>query len=432
MKEDESIPDPLGPERALLATLAMSPVEVRAICAEAALSKAHFGISVYGEVFEIMTSMVDHGKTIDFVTMMEALSDAGKLVSFGGAFAINQLFVLLGTTSGVDQYIELILDRALRRSVMALCNEFGRRANDMLENAQEMASALHGGAGSLIHRKSKRRMVSDLIDEIVQEVINGKDDSALVKTNMPGVDGRLNLYRGDLLVVSAPTSCGKTALSFQLAYSFAKFGHRVALYPLEMKDKNTIKRAIPQIGGHNPEFVRALVKQAKETGKSSAQQQKIVQEFSDAAHSVKLMKIHMRDDLNLFEAIRADIRVEHARQPFTFIVPDYLQLIQTGQKFERKQLQIAYITQGLKALAKELDCVVCVPSQVNKEGGTREAQDAENDADALIRIEGKEDPKTKDIQPGRVSVWKQREGARGIDLPLNFNGPMVRWEEYQP
>jgi len=154
---------------------------------------------------------------------------------------------------------------------------------------------------------------------------------------------------------------------------------------------------------------------------------KIVENFMTTARTIAALPIHMRDDLSLWEQIRADLRAEHVRQPFGFVMIDYLQLIQSNVRHQSRQLAIAEITQGAKLLAKELDCVICLPSQQNKDGGTREAQDAENDASALVKIHGEEN-EHKEMRPGRITVWKQREGERHIVLPLAFNPIMTRFD----
>jgi hypothetical protein len=76
--------------------------------------------------------------------------------------------------------------------------------------------------------------------------------------------------------------------------------------------------------------------------------------------------------------------------------------------------------------ANEMNCVVIVPSQQSRDGSTREAQDAEMDASSLIKIHA--DTESGDVKPGRIEIWKQREGARHVDLKLKFNGLLTRFE----
>ena len=279
--------------------------------------------------------------------------------------------------------------------------------------------------------KTKRQTVKETIKEILREMMTGHADGEIMPTGISELDTKLSLYRGDLLIISAPTSCGKSALANQILITSAlDLGARVAFYPLEMRQKQTLKRALAMRARVNVKYARSIVNNAKgEEAEKYADE--IVGKIKDAAVKISNARIHIRDDLYALESIIADIRAEHAKGAFDFIAIDYLQLIRITGKFERRQLQIAEITQRLKMVANELDCVIIVPSQQNKEGGTREAGDAENDASALIKIDA-EVATNGDISPGRMSIWKQREGARGVDLNFTFNGLLTLFEPKTP
>lgn len=414
-------------ERGVLGAMFLSPIDVRAMCAEEGVGTAEFYLPAHAALFKAMAGILDAGRPLEFIVLLQHLQDAGQLDTVGGPAYLNELSVLLPSAAYVKHHIEIVREKAKRRALIAALTRALTTAYDGADDTQELISDTHAAVGALVHERSKRPAVVDVVNEIIAEVRDGRDDTGLIAMNLPGIGDRLRLYRGDLLIISAPTSCGKTALASQIALQLAKEGRRVAMYPLEMAQRQMLRRAIAQIGGHNADFVRKLVRQADPMNPSQKTRQ-IVGEFVETAKAVIRFGLHIRDDLFRWDQIRADLRTEHAKRPFAFAMIDYLQLIQTGTRHERKQLAIAEITQGAKMLAKELDCIICIPSQVNKEGGTREAQDAENDASALVKIHGEEDA-SGDVHPGRVSIWKQREGQRHVDLPLQFNGLLTRFEE---
>jgi replicative DNA helicase len=143
--------------------------------------------------------------------------------------------------------------------------------------------------------------------------------------------------------VSAPTSCGKSALANQILITAAvENGSRVAFYPLEMRQKQTLKRAIAVRSGNNPKYVRTLLNNAKHP-EAQSYADSAAKSLMDACADLIKAPIHMRDDLYSLEAIIADIRAEHGVRPFDFICVDYLQLIRCQGRFERRQLQIAEI-----------------------------------------------------------------------------------------
>lgn len=415
-------------EQAVLSALVLSPREVRAVLAAEGVGRGHFHVPTNGEIFDALCGLLDAGKPLDFLTIATHLRNENRLDAIGGAGVVSGLFTYLATATNFGFYLENVLEKHALREVIRVGAEFARRAYEHGEEATGLIGEFHAAVTALASKKASRLSLKDALNEILAEVANGMDDTGALDLNTEGIHGRLTLYRGDLLVISAPTSCGKSALADQFAINVALAGNRSAIYTLEMLQRQTLKRAIARLSGENTDFIRRIVANAKFSGgQPSDFVMTKVADFKGAVVKISKLALHIRDDLFRIESILADIRAEYGRKPIDFIVIDYLQLIQASGKFERKQLQIAAITQGLKALAKELNCVICLPSQVNKDGGTREAQDAENDASALIKIHPKENEEG-DIEPGRISVWKQREGARHIDLPLVFNPSITRFD----
>jgi replicative DNA helicase len=413
-------------EKGVLSSLILSPVEVHALCSEQGVAPEHFHLPAHAITFGVLSALALDAKPFDFVTVTAALREAGKLDAVGGAAFISGLSTYLPTAANVQYYLDILREKHLARTIIKIGTHFAARAYDDTETAENLASEAHSALTGLLVKKSKRQTVKETILEIVKELGSGEADGEIVKTGVAGVDGALDLYRGDLLIISAPTSCGKSALANQMLITAAvENGSRVAFYPLEMRQKQTLKRAIAVRSGNNPKYVRTLLNNAKHP-EAQAYADAAAQSLMAACADLIKAPIHMRDDLYSLESIIADIRAEHGAQPFDFVCIDYLQLIRCQGRFERKQLQIAEITQRLKMVANELNLVVIVPSQQNKDGGTREAQDAEMDASSLIKIHA--DEEAKDVQPGRVEIWKQREGARHVDLPIKFNGLLTRFD----
>lgn len=425
MSETRAFPQDNDAEKGVLASLLLAPQDVRACCSRWDLDGRDFNLAAHRIIFETACSIVDGNGPLDIITLGSKLRDEGNLEKAGGAAYVSDLYFFVPSAANVKAYAETVLEKSRARAALQTAIRLTTELYDGSEPLEAVAAA-HGALGQLLQTRTRRPNHREVLQSIVDEVREGRDDSGLVPVPMEGIHGRLKLYRGDLLIITAPTSCGKTALGTQISYSLAKHQHRIALYPLEMAQRQVMKRAIAQMGGHNADFVRKIAKENIGKPVASEYATKIVGEFVETARALAALDIHLRDDLFRWDQIRNDIRQEHARKPFTFILIDYLQLVQSNGRHERKQLQIAEITQGAKLLAGELECIVCLPSQVNKDGGTREAQDAENDASALIKIhplEGKDEP-----EPGRVTVWKQREGQRHIDLCLKFNPDLTRFD----
>lgn len=416
-------------EKAVLASFMLSPVEVYAMASAQGVDHGHFHIEAHSIIFGTLANLAQSAKPFDFVTITAALREIGKLDAVGGAAQISSLTSFLPTAANVQYYLDIVKTKHLARRLILIGTNFAARAYDDTEDAEKLAHEAHSAFTGLLCKKSKRQTIKDVIMEIVAELASGAPDGEIVKTGIAALDAKIDLYRGDLCVISAPTSCGKSALAGQIAVTAAvQNGSRVAFYPLESRQKQVLKRAIATRSGFNVKYVRTLINKANNP-EAQRYADEAAEKVTKACKELISASIHMRDDLFNLDAIIADIRAEHGVMPFDFVAIDYLQLIRTSGRFERRQLQIADITQRLKHLANELNCVVILPSQQNRDGSTREAADAENDAPALIKIEGETDEKTKDIKPGRISVWKSREGARGEDILLQFNGLLTMWED---
>lgn len=414
-------------EKGVLASFLLAPVEVSQILAGEGIGENYFHVPAHGKIFSLFQSLQSDGKPLDFVSLTTHFHADGSLESIGGAGFLTSLYTFLPTAGNVRFYVEAVKRDYLAREIIRVGTLYAAQAYDPGADVKTLAAGFHGALTALLVEKTKRQTVKECLNEILRELNSGHADGEIVPTGIPELDIKLSLYRGDLLIISAPTSCGKSALAAQVLITAAlDRGCRVAFYPLEMRQKQTIKRALAMRSTVNVKYVRKLVMEARgqEAEKYAAERVKMVM---DAAKELAAAKLYIRDDLYSLDAILADIRAEHGKHPFDFIAIDYLQLIRITGKFERRQLQIAEITQRLKMMANELDCVVIVPSQQNKDGGTREAGDAENDASALIKIDA-EVADNGDISPGRISCWKQREGPRGIDFNLTFNGLLTRFE----
>lgn len=422
------LPSATEAEEAVIGCLFLSPVEVYAIACEMGIGLQHFLNPSNCDIFECIVKLHSQNRPVEFVTVATMLRETGKLEGVGGPARLSSLSTsCAGTAFNARKYLEDLHRMHVRRRLVSIgeaCALGGYAGED---DPFTVAERIHADITSLISKKGKRPSVLDVMREIIEEVRSGKSDAGLLPIGMEGIRGRLQIYRGDLLIISAPTSCGKSSLAAQMAFDQAMQGRRVALYPLEMAQKQVLKRAIAQLGGDNADWVRNIVQQAGNDPVRIERMSPLVAKFVGTANTILQFDPHMRDDLTSLEAITADIRAEHAKKPFSFILIDYLQLMTTSVKAERKQLQIAHITQSLKRLASELECVICLPTQVNADGSTREARDIENDAAALVKICGKEE-ENGDVKPGRVTIWKQREGDRYIDLPLVFNGMLTRFE----
>jgi replicative DNA helicase len=417
-------------EMGVISSFMLAPVEVYQICTQLGIGSHFFHIPAHAEVYTSLVSMAMDNKPMDIITVTQAIRERGKLEAVGGPAAITSLAHFMPTAANVHYYLDELKRHHLAREVIRIGTEYAARAYEATEEPENLAHEAHSALTALLVTKSKRKTIKEHVMDIISEMQDGAPDGEIIPTGIPEIDAKLQLYRGDLLIISAPTSCGKSALTNQILLTAAiENKARIAFYPLESRTKQMIKRALAVRAGFNVKFARNIANNAKNQ-EQEAYAGKMFAALTKAAQEIVTAPLHIRDDLYTLESIIADLRAEHAKSPFSFAAIDYLQLIRCAGKFERRQLMIAEITQRLKVTANELNMVLIVPSQQNKEGGTREAADSEMDASALIKIHA--DTESEDVKPGRVEIWKQREGSRHGNLNLIFNDILTRFECPQP
>lgn len=419
-----ALPSAPEAELALLSCMALAPAQVFAICRAAGIHEGSFLPANHKGAFSLMAGFAADGTPVDFVTVSSAFRAAGNLDAFGGMPFVASLFTTSPSPTLASHYAAIVAEKSLAREIIRIGTLYAGKAYGSEDEPHTLIAGLFKDVCNLVGNKRPAMTVAQAVDAIRDEIVTGAPDGELLPMGWPVLDTVLALYRGDYLVISAPTSCGKSALALQICLKYAMTGKRAAFYGLEMSTKRNVKRAIANLANYTPDFVRDTVRQsANETFKVT-----VVENFVSVAKTLKTLPFYVRDDLHDFTAIVADIRIQHAQNPLTFVAVDYLQLIRSEGSKERRQLQIAAMTQAFKLLAAELAIIICTPSQVNKDGGTREAADAENDASALLKIVAEVDD---DGNPrfGKLIVWKSREGARFLDVPVTFNGRHARFEE---
>jgi replicative DNA helicase len=232
------------------------------------------------------------------------------------------------------------------------------------------------------------------------------------------------------MVLPGPTSSGKSALCAQFAIAYAKQGMRVLYVPLEMSARQVIKRAISAESGHSAESVRNMVMNRRDLRGISRDDKEVdaaMQSFSDSAFALANLDITVIDDVFDLDAILSTARAHASTKPLDVLCVDYPALMQMKGNYERRQLALAHASRSFKQFASEINGLVITPSQVNKDGCTREAADFENDANAIVRVDFHEDDETCRV----VKIAKQRDGARGQELRLSWRGHTTSFISYQ-
>ena len=375
--------------------------------------------------------------------MYEQLQNQGKAEGMGGLGYLNSLAQYVPSASNIRRYAEIVRERSILRKLVTASDEIatnafnpqGRPIERILDEAEQKIFNI-GEEGSRMKQgfQSMETLVVDLMDR-VQEMADNPNDITGVPTGFYDLDRMTSgLQAGDLVVLAARPSMGKTAFAINIAEHVAlNEGLPVAVFSMEMGAAQLAVRVVGSIGRIDQGHLR--------TGKLTDEEWP---RLTDAIERLRTVSLHIDETAGLTSSeLRANAR-RLARRcgKLGLIVVDYLQLMtgSSGGDGENRATELGEISRGLKMLAKELQCPVIALSQLNRGveqrtdkrpmmSDLRESGAIEQDADIIMFIY-RDDYYHKDSKdPGvaEIIIGKQRNGPTGA-VRLTFLKPLTRFE----
>ena len=393
-------------------------------------------------VFGAISGLINGSRPADVITVYEHLQAVGKAEEVGGVAYLNSLAQYVPSASNIRRYAEIVRERSILRKLVSASDEIatnafntqGREVAQILDEAEQKIFSI-GEEGSRMKQgfQSMDSLVVELLDR-VEEMSANPNDITGVPTGFYDFDRMTSgLQPGDLIVLAARPSMGKTALAINIAEHVAlNEGLPVAVFSMEMGASQLAIRIVGSIGRIDQGRLR--------TGKLTPDEWPRLTESIEKLRNVSL---HIDETPGLTPSeLRANAR-RLARQcgKLGLIVVDYLQLMSgSSSDGENRATEIGEISRGLKMLAKELQCPVIALSQLNRSVETRtdkrpmmsdlrESGAIEQDADVIMFIY-RDDYYNKDSkEPGvaEVIIGKQRNGPTGT-VKLAFLKPITKFE----
>jgi replicative DNA helicase len=393
-------------------------------------------------IFRAIRDLLDASSPADVVTVFERLKTRGEDEDAGGLAYLNSLAQYVPSAANARRYAEIVREKAVLRRLISASEEIATAATNP---GGEPAAAILDKAESRIFQiaEDTARMkqgfqpldglVVQLLDR-VQEMADNPNDVTGVPTGFVDLDRMTaGLQAGDLIVLAARPSMGKTALAVNIAEHVALHeALPVAVFSMEMGAAQLAVRVVGSIGRIDQGRLR--------TGKLTEEEWP---RLTDAIERLRGVSLHIDETPGLTPSeLRASAR-RLARQcgKLGLIVVDYLQLMSgSSSSEENRATELGEISRGLKALAKELQCPVLALSQLNRGvesrndkrplmSDLRESGAIEQDADVIMFIY-RDDYYNKDSrEPGvaEVIIGKQRNGPTGL-VKLAFIKPLTRFE----
>ena len=394
-------------------------------------------------MFGAIGALVNAAKPADVITVFEHLQNQGKAEEIGGLAYLNSLAQYVPSSGNIRRYAEIVRERGILRKLVSASDEIstsafnprGRPVATILDEAeQKIFNIGEEGARTKQGFQAMETLVVKLMDR-VQEMADNPNDVTGVPSGFYDLD-RLTagFQAGDLIVLAARPSMGKTALAINIAEHVAlNEGLPVAVFSMEMGAAQLAVRVVGSIGRIDQSHLR--------TGKLTDDEWP---RLTEAIEKLRSIPFHIDESAGLSSGeLRASSR-RLARQcgKLGLIVVDYLQLMSgSSNDGENRATELGEISRGLKMLAKELQCPVIALSQLNRSVETRpdkrpmmsdlrESGAIEQDADIIMFIY-RDEYYTKEAckEPGvaEIIIAKQRNGPTGM-IKLAFLKPITKFE----
>jgi replicative DNA helicase len=390
------------------------------------IDSADFYRDAHRRIFNKMVVLSERGQAIDFVTLKEELARSSEVDDVGGPAYIASLADGVPRATNVEYYARIVKEKSTLRNLIFAANRILTNAYEAEQESDLILDEAESAIFAVADDRLKAGFVpmSELVKESYPKIELLYEQKRLITGVASGFVDLDTMTRGfqagDLVIIAARPSMGKTSLALNIAqYVALQPDHTVGVFSLEMSKESLFLRLLTseaQIDSH-----RLM---------SGAIGQKDYGRISHALEVLNAMRLHIDDTANIgVLEMRAKARRLQSDQGLSLLVVDYIQLMTGRGRFENRTLELAAISRSLKGLAKELNVPIVVLSQLSRApesrsdhrpqlSDLRESGALEQDADVVVMIYREDaynrDPNHPDAGTAELIVAKQRNGPTGV------------------
>ncbi|HTS17160.1 MAG TPA: replicative DNA helicase [Verrucomicrobiae bacterium] len=440
---DRVLPNSMDAEMAVLGAMLLSPTEAGSEIRDR-LSEGHFYYSAHQAIFREISALQDALQAIDLITLTQRLRDKNQLEEIGGPAYLSDLIGRVPTTANIAHYVDIVWEKHQLRQLIGAAHEVISRSFEQQDDVkswideaeQRIFNITAEKTGDII--KPAKPLVMDAMSSI-ERMYEKRGEVMGLPTGFRDLDKLTSgLHNGNLFIIAGRPSMGKTALAMNIVENLAVDRNiPVGVFSLEMSGQELVTRMLCSRAKVN---LRAL--------QSGFPSEKDHHQLTAVASKLMKAPLYIDDSAGLtVNQVRARARRMKQQYKIELAVIDYMQLMRAPSRRadNSRQVEVADISAGVKALAKELGVPIIVLSQLNRQpesrdegkprlADLRESGAIEQDADVvglLVRPEVYEDDEDKRRElKGKASlvIAKQRNGPTG-DVDLTFVGEYTRFED---
>jgi replicative DNA helicase len=444
---DTGLPANVDAEKTILGAILLD----NAAHSEAAerLEADDFSLDSHRRIYIRMCELIDTQRAVDIVTLANELARYKEVEAVGGVAYLASLTEGLPRRPVIEEYVRIVKDKSLLRKLMLICSSAIARAADQSEDAIGVLDITE----SQLLEVSEKGLAQGLesLDKIVANSFGSIDNLYKQSREVTGVaTGYIELDRmtsglqkGELIIIAARPSMGKTALAINIAQNAALLhGNKVAIFSLEMSKASLLRRMLASQAGVDQQKLQKGFLGREDHDKLQTALGQLVEShiFIDDSAGISLAEMRAKAR-----------RLRQNAGGLDLVVVDYLQLMTAsvpsgGRKgYENRTQEVSAISRGLKAMAKELDVPLVALSQLSRASerrgedkrpmlsDLRESGSIEQDADVVAFIHREayynrsEEMSESDKAKSEIILAKQRNGPTGT-VNLYFNSHFTRFD----
>lgn len=386
------------------------------------LTPDSFYVTAHQKIFTSILNLQKKHQPIDLVTVTEELKQAGHLDEIGGPYELVKLTNAIVSSANIVNHARLVHEKYTLRKLISVSSEITAKALDPETDCFELIDLAEKQIMTLSNNNTADTLhISSVLVNTLQKIDQWKASGnhiTGIRSGFSDLDKSTRGWQpGDLIIVAARPSVGKTAFALNLVRNAALNGAGVGVWSLEMKAPYL---ALRMLAAQSDVFLNKL-----QTGSLMDFEYK---KLTEAANNLSRYNIFF-DDANAvnLRSLKAKARRLKKKHNIGLIVIDYLQLMHGESKNNREQ-EIATISRELKNLAQELEIPIVALSQLSRDGvknstwdvpppisALRESGAIEQDADLILMLWGANDAELANDQSyegkRRIRIMKQRNGS---------------------
>lgn len=431
-----SLPASIEAEKSVLAALLLNAENITLVAD--LLKPQDFYSPQHQIIYQAIIDIAQANQKMDLIVLQDHLTKQNELENCGGMMYLMELQEDIPSIGLISQHAKIVKDKGiLRELIFSAADIIGTCYDQKIDEIDSVLDNAEKKIYQIANNLTPPTFVQ--LDILLKRTFQ---QLAQIKGQREGLTGLTTGFRefdkmtsgmqkGDLLILAARPSMGKTALALNMALSAWHSGGAVGIFSLEMSSEQLVLRMLSSEAGIPHQKIRNAMVSSDEWIELTNHAGRLAEAkmFIDDTPSISIMEL------------RAKARKLKAQENIQLIVIDYLQLITTGGRYENRTQEIAAISRSLKALAKELGIPVLALSQLSRSlearmdkrpqlSDLRESGAIEQDGDVIFFIyrDVVYNPETEDPDLAEIIVGKQRNGPIG-SFHVKFHGEVTKFQD---